>query len=137
MLWEQERRVGSEAWRKGDLENEAYLYTAALAELKTSSQVKSRNDSTLLRSMTASLQRETDAIEQRLKEDVHRLRSDIQLDMNNRKEEVNADLKGLDRAIMDLNSKFTILLGEARTEIETVRWVSTRRVMSLSLPSSL
>ncbi|KAK4699444.1 hypothetical protein P7C70_g6818, partial [Phenoliferia sp. Uapishka_3] len=108
LIKEEERRVGNEAWRKGDLENEAYLFTAALSELKTSSQVKSRNDSTILRSMTAVLQRETDAVEQRLKEDVHRLRSDIQ----------------------ELNGKFTILLGEARTEIETVRWVSTRRVMS-------
>lgn len=34
--------------------------------------------------------------------------------------------------MQELNGKFTILLGEARTEIETVRWVSTRRVMSAS-----
>ncbi|KAM0751918.1 hypothetical protein T439DRAFT_325106 [Meredithblackwellia eburnea MCA 4105] len=130
MLKKEEIRVVSQSWRRGDLENEAYLYQAALNELKSASQIKSRADSTVLRSMTASLQRETDALEQRQKEEFHRLKSDIQLDMNTRKEEVNTDLKGLDRSIMELNSKFTILLGEARTEIETVKWVSTRRVMT-------
>jgi hypothetical protein len=58
---------------------EAYLFTAALAELKTGSQVKSRNDGVALRSMTAVLQRETDAVSQKLKEDMQRLQSDIQV----------------------------------------------------------
>lgn len=61
------------------LVQEAYLYTAALSELKTGSQVKSRNDGVALKSMTAVLQRETDAISQKLKEDVQRLHSDIQV----------------------------------------------------------
>lgn len=34
--------------------------------------------------------------------------------------------------LQDLNSKFTILLGEARTEQESVKWVSTRRVLGRS-----
>ncbi|SCZ88739.1 BZ3500_MvSof-1268-A1-R1_Chr2-1g04604 [Microbotryum saponariae] len=115
---------------KQELENEAYLFTAALQELKTGSQIKSRNDGIALRSMTAVLQRETDAISQKMKEDMQRLQSDIQLDMNSRKEETSGELKQLDVSIMDLNSKFTILLGEVRTEIEATKWISTRRVMS-------
>lgn len=62
-----------------DTSQEAYLYTAALAELKTGSQVKSRNDGVALKSMTAVLQREADAISQKLNEDVQRLHSDIQV----------------------------------------------------------
>lgn len=58
---------------------EAYLFTAALNELKTGSQVRSRNDSITLRSLTASLQRETDGLEQKMKEDMQRLGSDIQV----------------------------------------------------------
>lgn len=70
--------------------------------------------------MTAVLQRETDAISQKLKEDVQRLHSDIQvgqegwitssyvltfsfdkqLDMNNRKEETSQEMKQLDISIM-------------------------------------
>lgn len=58
---------------------EAYLFQAALAELKTGSQVKLRNDSITLRSLTANLQRETDGLEQKMKEDMQRLASDIQV----------------------------------------------------------
>ena len=102
-------------------DQEAYLYTAALAELKTGSQVKSRNDGVALKSMTAVLQREADAIRQKLNEDMQRLHSDIQvswalkssrtsalltiylfpqLDMNQRKEETSQELKALDINIM-------------------------------------
>lgn len=58
---------------------EAYLFQAALSELKTGSQVKLRNDSITLRSLTANLQRETDGLEQKMKEDMQRLGSDIQV----------------------------------------------------------
>lgn len=55
------------------------MYTAALAELKTNSQVKSRNDGVALKSMTAVLQREADSLQQKLKEDMQKLHSDIQV----------------------------------------------------------
>lgn len=61
------------------LAQEAYLFQAALSELKTGSQVKLRNDSITLRSLTANLQRETDGLEQKMKEDMQRLGSDIQV----------------------------------------------------------
>jgi hypothetical protein len=136
---------------------EAYLFSAALNELKTGSQVKSRNDSITLKSLTASLQRESDGVEQKMKEDMQRLQSDIQLEMNARKEETGTELQGLEMKIMvscslllnlgllveltrtlsrhtqDLNSKFTILLGEVRTEIEATKWISTRSFLPLSL----
>ncbi|GAA5845443.1 hypothetical protein JCM9279_003033 [Rhodotorula babjevae] len=130
LLLQQEEKAQSEVLSRQELENEAYLFTAALNELKTGSQVRSRNDSITLRSLTASLQRETDGLEQKMKEDMQRLGSDIQLEMNARKEETSQELTQLDKRVMDLNSKFTILLGEARTEIEATKWISTRRVMS-------
>ncbi|GAA5935344.1 hypothetical protein JCM3775_006248 [Rhodotorula graminis] len=130
LLLQQEEKAQGEVLSRQELENEAYLFTAALNELKTGSQVRSRNDSITLRSLTASLQRETDGLEQKMKEDMQRLGSDIQLEMNARKEETSQELTQLDKRVMDLNSKFTILLGEARTEIEATKWISTRRVMS-------
>ncbi|KAI5476327.1 aminomethyltransferase [Pseudohyphozyma bogoriensis] len=129
LLLQHEEKAGRELLGRLDLENEAYLYTAALTELKIESQVKSRNDGITLRSMTSALQRDTDAVSQRMNEDVQQLRSDIQLDMNNRKEESAMDLKDLEMKIMDLNSKFTVTLGDVRTEVEATKWISTRRVM--------
>ncbi|GAA5894100.1 Put7p [Sporobolomyces salmoneus] len=130
LILREEERVRDDLLSKQDLENEAYLFSAALNELKTGSQVKSRNDSITLKSLTASLQRESDSVEQKMKEDMQRLQSDIQLEMNARKEETGTELQGLEMKIMDLNSKFTILLGEVRTEIEATKWISTRRVMT-------
>ncbi|BGP24669.1 hypothetical protein JCM10295v2_003587 [Rhodotorula toruloides] len=142
LLVREEERAQREILNKQDLENESYLFTAALAELKAGSQVKSRNDGITLRSLTAILQRETDGLDQKLKEDMRRLASDIQrsavlieafdhvqLDMNNRKEETGQELQALDKKVMDLNSKFTMLLGEVRTEAEATRWISTRRAI--------
>ncbi|GAA5959268.1 hypothetical protein JCM3765_005127 [Sporobolomyces pararoseus] len=130
LILREEERVRDDLLSKQDLENEAYLFSAALNELRTGSQVKSRNDSITLKSLTASLQRESDSVEQKMKEDMQRLQSDIQLEMNARKEETGTELQGLEMKIMDLNSKFTILLGEVRTEIEATKWISTRRVMT-------
>ncbi|CEQ39644.1 SPOSA6832_01204, partial [Sporobolomyces salmonicolor] len=130
LLLREEERVRADLLSRQDLENEAYLFSAALNELRTGSQVRSRNDSITLKSLTASLQREADAVEQKMKEDMQRLHSDIQLEMNARKEETGSELQGLEMKIMDLNSKFTILLGEVRTEIEATKWISTRRVMT-------
>ncbi|GAA5881230.1 hypothetical protein JCM3774_000660 [Rhodotorula dairenensis] len=130
LLTRQEGKANQAILNRQDLENEAYLFQAALAELKTGSQVKLRNDSITLRSLTANLQRETDGLEQKMKEDMQRLSSDIQLEMNARKEETATELQSLDKRVMDLNSKFTILLSEVRTEIEATKWVSTRRVMT-------
>ncbi|BGP32094.1 hypothetical protein JCM10296v2_003873 [Rhodotorula toruloides] len=129
LLVREEERAQREILNKQDLENESYLFTAALAELKAGSQVKSRNDGITLRSLTAILQRETDGLDQKLKEDMRRLASDIQLDMNNRKEETGQELQALDKKVLDLNSKFTMLLGEMRTEAEATRWISTRRAI--------
>ncbi|GAA5911855.1 hypothetical protein JCM5296_004540 [Sporobolomyces johnsonii] len=130
LLLREEERIRADLLSRQDLENEAYLFSAALNELRTGSQVRSRNDSITLKSLTASLQREADAVEQKMKEDIQRLHSDIQLEMNARKEETGSELQGLEMKIMDLNSKFTILLGEVRTEIEATKWISTRRVMT-------
>jgi len=62
--------------------------------------VKSRNDSITLKSLTASLQRESDSVEQKMKEDMQRLQSDIQLEMNARKEETGTELQSLEMKIM-------------------------------------
>lgn len=84
-VWRRCRPISTSSCTEPDLRTralfpqEAYLFQAALAELKTGSQVKLRNDSITLRSLTANLQRETDGLEQKMKEDMQRLSSDIQV----------------------------------------------------------
>lgn len=74
-----DERITKELLSKSDLENEAYLFTAALAELKTEFEIKSRNDGITLKSLTTSLQRDTESLSQRMKEDMGKLTSDIQV----------------------------------------------------------
>lgn len=66
------------------------------------------------------------------------------MDMNNRKAETRTEIKGFDINIevgftsvrisdradhiqKEINNKFTISLGDLRTEIESVKWDATRR----------
>lgn len=56
----------------------------------------------------------------------------IEMDMNNRKAENRSDQKGLDIDIEEINNKFTISLGDLRTEIESAKWDATRRAISES-----
>lgn len=110
---------------------EAYLFSAALSELRTEVQVQARNDAIAQQSANALLQREVDSLSQRMREDMQGLKNEcvcavkafligisIQLDINNRKDETAADLKALELKISELSGKFTSLLGDVRTEVE-------------------
>ncbi|WAR52447.1 hypothetical protein PtB15_1B889 [Puccinia triticina] len=122
---------------KSYAEGQAYLYNAALGELRTEVQVKARNDGIVLKSASNSVQREIDNLKQKLKEDISALKNELQLEFNHRKEEASDDQKKLELSIQELNSKFTILVSEVRTEIETRKWVTTRRcVVAIASPSS-
>jgi hypothetical protein len=81
-----------------------------------------RNDMQMLQNELSLITREVDALEQRLNEDVANMKNDVQLDMNNRKNETREDQKVMDMKIQEINNKFTIRLGDIRTEIEAVRW---------------
>ncbi|CAO3612172.1 unnamed protein product [Mucor hiemalis] len=107
---------------KSDLENESYLFKAALSELRTEVQVMRRNDMQMLQTEMSLITREVDSLEQRLNEGVADMKNEIQMDMNNRKNETREDQKGMDMKIQEINNKFTIRLGDIRTEIEAVRW---------------
>jgi len=117
---------------KGDLENEAYLFSAALAELRTETQVRARNDGAALRSMTTLLQREVDALDLKMREDISMLKHDIQIEMNTRKAELKEGQNSLEQEIQDLQNRFTISLSDLKTEIEqNIKWDATRRSLAL------
>jgi len=112
-----------------ELENSAYLFNAALGEVKTEAEVQRKKNIISLRSAVSSLQRESDGLAQIVRDEVNSLNSDIQLDINTAKEETSTSLKSLELDIMDLSNRYTVTLGEVRTEIEGAKWISTRRVM--------
>jgi len=75
LLMIEETRAANELVAKGEMENEAYLFRAALDELRTEVQVQARNDALALRSQTGGLQREVDSFNQKLREDMHDVRN--------------------------------------------------------------
>ena len=56
----------------------------------------------------------------------------IEMDMNNRNAENRSELKEFDLSIEEINNKFTISLGDLRTEIESAKWDATRRAICKS-----
>lgn len=108
------------------------MFKAALSELRTEVQVMRRNDMQTLQTDLSLITREVDSLEQRLSEGVADMKNEIQMDMNNRKNETREDQKGMDMKIQEINNKFTIRLGDIRTEIEAVRWETIWKGMSKS-----
>ncbi|CAO3600377.1 unnamed protein product [Absidia cylindrospora] len=107
---------------RSDLENESYLFKAELSELRTEIQIMRRNDTQMLQTEAAMVTREVEALAQRLREDVATMKNDVTLDMNNRKNETQEEQKAIDMKIQEINNKFTVQMGEVRTELEAVRW---------------
>ncbi|CAG8627866.1 14389_t:CDS:2 [Ambispora leptoticha] len=129
MLLDSSALIQSQMLSKSDLENGRYLFKAALSELRTEIQILHKNDWSALRLETASIQRELDVLNSKMKEDTTALKHEIQMDVNTRKAETRADQKKLEIKIEELNNKYTIALGDIRTDIEAVKWDTTRRGM--------
>lgn len=81
-----------------------------------------RNDTQMLQTDAGIVTREVEVLAQRLREDVATLKNDVTLDMNNRKNETQEEQKAIDMKIQEINNKFTVQMGEVRTELEAVRW---------------
>ncbi|ORZ03544.1 hypothetical protein BCR43DRAFT_483549 [Syncephalastrum racemosum] len=107
---------------RSDLENESYMYRAALSELRTEVQLFRRNDTQNLRAEAYMITREVDALQQKLNEDVALMKNDVALDMNNRKNETRELQQEIDMRIQEINNRLTVVLGDMRTEIEAIRW---------------
>ncbi|CAG8470989.1 9642_t:CDS:2, partial [Ambispora gerdemannii] len=124
MLLDSSALIQSQMLSKSDLEN-----ATALSELRTEIQILHKNDWSALRLETTSIQRELDVLNSKIKEDTTTLKHEIQMDFNTRKAETRTDQKRLEIKIEELNNKYTIALGDIRTDIEAVKWDTTRRGM--------
>lgn len=103
-------------------DKESYLFKAAVSELRTEIQVMRQKDTQQLKTETLMITREVETLAQRLREDVDSMKNEIALDMDNCKNETRSDHKEIDMTIQELNSKFTVQMGEVRTGLESARW---------------
>lgn len=132
LLQQRSEELTQQHINRSDLDNQLYLFSSALAELRTEVRVRARNDGAALRSLSSLLQREIDGLTQKLQADIEQLKHDIQVDMNSRKTEVQEESNNLEQEIQDLNNRFTIFVSDLRTEIEqSIKWDATRRALAL------
>ncbi|CAE6451285.1 unnamed protein product [Rhizoctonia solani] len=120
-------RVKQEIFGVRDLDNQAYLFRAALSELRTELTMRTRSEFAALRTASNSLRREVDTLNGKMKEDVGTLKHEIDMEINNRKNESRADAKVNELAIEELNHRATIKISDLRTEIEQAKWINVSR----------
>ncbi|KAJ2752448.1 hypothetical protein GGI19_003827 [Coemansia pectinata] len=120
-------QVQAQMLTKSDLENDAYLFRAALQELRMEMQMTRKNDQSLLESQAAGISREIESLFQRTNDQIANLRSDIEIEMNNHKHDTSLEMKGMDMELHELATKYQMLMGEMKTDIEAIKLGSIRR----------
>jgi len=115
---------------KSQLENEAYLFKAACAELKTEVTTRRKSEQEKMRTERTQLQHEVDILSQRLGQESGVLKDDLKGMFDDRKLAVRNEQRDVERQLQQLNYKITIeLQADAKSEIEGLRLVMTRRVI--------
>ncbi|KXN83692.1 hypothetical protein AN958_00833 [Leucoagaricus sp. SymC.cos] len=125
-------KVRNEALSAKDLDNQAYLFRAALSELRAELSMNIRNESAAISSSTAALRRDVERLDVKMKEDVTNLKHEIQMELDSRKNEAKADLKQQDIAIEELLNKAIVNISDLRTDVEEIKWENMRRAVRKS-----
>ncbi|RMZ83552.1 hypothetical protein DV738_g1142, partial [Chaetothyriales sp. CBS 135597] len=113
---------------KSDIENEAYLFRAACSELRTTLQTTRHSEILKQRSQRAQILHECDLLSQKMTQDLASMREELKAMFNDRKLGLAEEKRILDGKIQDLNHKITVRLNsEAKSNVESLRWVLTRR----------
>jgi hypothetical protein len=134
---------------KSNVENETYLFRAACSELKTEIGNSRKGEIERMRTERAQLQHEVDILGQRLGQETGTLKDELKGLFDDRKMAVRQEQRHMEtkvrcslsyfpssaidacanvRQIQELNYKITVALNsDARSEVEGVRWVLTRR----------
>ncbi|KAF2204359.1 hypothetical protein GQ43DRAFT_446785 [Delitschia confertaspora ATCC 74209] len=113
---------------KSDVENETYLFRAACSELRTEISNNRKGETEKMRTERNQLQHEVDILSQRLTQESLSLKDDLKGLFDDRKMTVRMEQRSMESKIQELNYKITVALNsDARSEIEGLRWVLTRR----------
>ncbi|KAF8974251.1 hypothetical protein BDZ97DRAFT_1772616 [Flammula alnicola] len=122
-------RVRREGLTVKDLDNQAYLFRAALSELRAEMTMSTKNDSASIRAATTALRREVDLLDVKMKEDIGNLKHEIQMELDSRKNEAKADLKRQDISIEELLNKAIVSVSDLRTDVEEIKWDNMRKAV--------
>ncbi|KAF2454382.1 hypothetical protein BDY21DRAFT_352702 [Lineolata rhizophorae] len=113
---------------KSDVENESYLFRAACSELRTEIQNNRRTETENMRSQRNQLQHEVDILNQRMHQELSSLKDELKGLFDDRKMTVRMEQQAMENKIQELNYRITVTLNsEARSQVEGVRWLLTRR----------
>ncbi|KAF1364014.1 hypothetical protein EJ07DRAFT_101402 [Lizonia empirigonia] len=114
---------------KSNVENETYLFRAACAELKTEIGNARRGEVERMRTERAQLQHEVDILGQKLGQETGSVKDELKGLFDDRKMAVRQEQRHMETKIQELNYQITIKLNsDARSEVEGLRWVLTRRI---------
>ncbi|KAH0609837.1 uncharacterized protein H6S33_012383 [Morchella sextelata] len=113
---------------KSNVENESYLFHAACAELRNEVVQTRKTQIDALRAEGAAIRTSYDLLNQKFLEDVMALKDELNGLFGDRKMVTRAEQRAMENKIQELNYKITVLFNsELRSEIEKLRWTTTRR----------
>lgn len=113
---------------KSDVENETYLFRAACSQLRTEVSNNRKNETMKMRSERNQLQHEVDILSQQLTQESLSLKDELKGLFDDRKMSVRQEQRVMESKIQELNYKITVALNsDARSEVEGLRWILTRR----------
>lgn len=88
-----------------------------------------KSESTQLRLDALALQRQLEMLDQRMREDLQSMRTEVEMDVEMRRSAARSDSKDIELRIQELDNKFTVKLGDLRTAMERYKWDTTRRLL--------
>ncbi|KAI5803204.1 hypothetical protein EDC01DRAFT_687422 [Geopyxis carbonaria] len=110
------------------IENESYLFQAACSELRNEMQNTKKLQVDQLRTERTRIQMEYDLLNQRFLAEIMSLKDELNGMFNDRKMVTRAEQRAMENKIQELNYKITILINsDLKSEIEKLRWTTTRR----------
>ena len=114
---------------QAELENQTYLFRAAMAELRNEVSLMRKTASQQLALDAAALQRNLDRLDQKMREDTQTMRTEVEMDVEMRKSQARSEGKDIELRIQELDNKFSVRLGDLRTATEKYKWETTRRLL--------
>lgn len=117
--------------------NESYLFDAAKSEIKTELKASRSTQSKQYRFDMARLQRDVEMLEHEAAELTSLLKSELDIDLHERKNVARTEENNIQLRIQELNNKIgTKLSSNLKTEIEQLRWQITRRGIAAIIVAS-
>lgn len=115
---------------KSQVENESYLFRAACAELKTEVTSRRKAEQEKMRTERTQLQHEMEILNQKLGQESAAMKDELRGMFDDRKMAVRNEQRNTESKVQKLNYQITVdLQADAKSEVEGLRWVMTRRVI--------